>query len=106
MKKERTFKIRHKYKRHIFVPYVAIEDNLDFFKVYARDKICHIITSDGIECDATNVKECCIIDAANTIIQIYSVSAWDYIKLWKKAFPYMDSLTFVEMDLNKKDNIA
>ena len=98
---ERTFKIKHKYKERIFVPYVAIENNMQFFEEYMRNKVCDVITSDGIECKAIEVKERCVIDIANTILQVYSMSAWEYLKLWHKTYPQMDSITFLEMKLTK-----
>lgn len=99
--KENPYKIKHKYKERIFVPYVAIENNMQFFEEYMRNKVCDVITSDGIECKATEVKERCIIDIANTILQSYAMSAWDYLRLWHKTYPQMDSITFLEIKLTK-----
>ena len=90
--------IFHSYKPKVIVPYVAIVHNIGFLNSKEEREI---ITSDGIKCKAINIKEKHICELEQEIKEIYNMDCWQWLCRWHKAYPYMQSMLFVVMDLRK-----
>ena len=92
--------INHRYKEHLIIPYVGINDNCRFF--FDKEER-YVITSDHIRCKVVNCKEKHICDLEDEIRKIYNLDVWSFIKKWYKACPYMDSMHFIVLDLKKEE---
>lgn len=90
--------LRHKFKEEIIVPLVALSSNIDFI-LCKGEKL--IKTADGFMCRCVEKEEVHICDIEDDIRRIYNMSAWDFIRRWRKFDPYMDSMTFLRIKLEK-----
>lgn len=89
--------ILHSYKPKVILPYIAIIGNIPFLN--SNNKT--VKTSDGVCCKVVNIYERHICELEKEIKEIYNVDGWAFLKKWHKAYPYMQSMTFVVMELNK-----
>lgn len=99
MQTDERYAIRHSFKPTIIVPYMAIKNNVAFLLSQGDKKV---ITSDKVECIATDIKEVHICDLEGDIQQLYKLSAWDFIKRWKMNETNLGSMYFVKMNLKKE----
>lgn len=89
--------ILHSYKPKVIVPYVGIIGNIPFLQSNDR----YVITSDQVKCKVLNLYEKHICELENEIKEIYKVDGWQFLCKWYKAYPYMQSMVFVVMELEK-----
>lgn len=90
-----------KFKEEIFIPLVAIKDNIDFL---CNDKDRECQTIDGIKCTAYNVKEIHIAtEEAETIVKnIYNMDLLKFLRTWYKVDKKLNSMWFVRIKLKKQ----
>lgn len=96
------FHLKCKYKPIIFIPYVAIDENIDFITARSGEREC--VTADGIKCIANNVKgvNTLSFEAESIIKEIYDVEVLEFLRTWYRVYEYLDSLTFLRIELKKK----
>ena len=96
-----TYYVNHKYREKIIVPLIAIERNVSFLCDKDDDDKC-IQTSDNVLCIITDMKVSNIIDLENEISTIYKMGAYEYLKIWRRAYNNLDSLSFGLLKLKRK----
>ena len=89
--------ILHSYKPKVILPYIAIIGNIPFLNSNNKK----VKTSDGVCCKVVNIYERHICELENEIKEIYKVDGWQFLCRWYKAYPYMQSMVFVVMELEK-----
>lgn len=91
-------KVKHKFRKEIFVPWCAMSWNIKFMQ--AEKKV--VETSDGILCSVRKLKEIHILsDAGQGLVErLYGLKTWTFLMMWYKRFP-MDSMSFIYMKLEK-----
>lgn len=92
-------KVKHKFRKEIFVPWCAISWNIDL----AMWDVKKIETSDCVACLAKKLEHVHVLSeyAKEIIKRLYNISAYDFIQMWYKRFPNMDSMSFIYMKLEK-----
>ena len=98
-----TYYVNHKYREKIIVPLIAIERNVSFL-CDDNDEDKNIQTSDNVICVITDIKVSNILDLENEISTIYKMGAYEYLKIWRGAYNNLDSLSFVMLKLNRKND--
>ena len=98
-----TYYVNHKYREKIIVPLIAIERNVSFL-CDDNDEDKNIQTSDNVICGITDIKVSNILDLENEISTIYKMGAYEYLKIWRGAYNNLDSLSFVMLKLNRKND--
>lgn len=93
-------KVRHKYREEIIVPYIAVQNNIDFILNKGER---YLLTADSIKAKVLGCKEVHICELKDEINRLYGMSAWDYICKWHDAEKNMDSLHFLHIKLRKEN---
>lgn len=88
-------KVKHKFRKEIFVPWCAISNNIRMSDI--------VEMSDLVQCTVIKKREVHVLssEAAEIIQKLYNLSAYDFIQRWYKRFPGMDSMGFIYMKLEK-----
>lgn len=90
--------INHRYRDELLVPYIGIENNVQFF-LSKGDK--SVVTSDGITAKVLEMKERHLCTLEEDIQRIYGISPWYFITRWYNADKRIDSMIFVHLKLSK-----
>ena len=92
-------KINHSFKPKIVVPLSAISDNIDF--LFGRPKFVRL--DKNFKAEVLQFKEIHIlgIEAERTIQSVYNMSVFDFMKRWYKKYNYMDSMSFLLIELKE-----
>lgn len=93
-------KVRHKYRDEIIVPYIAVQNNIDFM-LNKGDR--YLLTADGAKAKVVECKEVHVCDLKDDITRLYGMSAWDYICRWHTTEKNMDSLHLLHIKLRKEE---
>ena len=93
-------RINHKFKERMIVPFVALQNNIDFVMSKGEH---YVTTADNIRCKVINWSEKHICELEDEIRKTYNLDAWAFIKKWYKWHPNMDSMHFVVLDLKKEE---
>lgn len=99
MRNEIKYAIQHTYKREVIIPVAALYHNLEFLTSKEDEKL--IKTSDGFICKVKRYDQIHICQLEQDIQRLYNMDTWSYIKKWYSAMPYIDSMYFLKMDLEK-----
>lgn len=97
---DKYFFVNHKYRDTMYVPYVAIRDNITFL-CDMKNEERYVVTSDAVRAFVVSCKEIHICDLENAIQANYGISAWQFLCTWHRAYPNMDAMHFVELKLRK-----
>ena len=92
------YRIRHKYKKKVIVPLVAISDNFKF--LFDKDDR-FITTSDGIRARVVDCVEKHIVELEQDIQELYGMNAWDFLKTWYNTDSGMISGNFLKLLLKQ-----
>lgn len=93
-------KVRHKYRDEIIVPYIAVQNNIDFM-LNRGDR--YLITADNVKAKVLESKELHLLELKDDIKRLYGISAWDYICKWHSVDEHMDSLHLLHIKLRKEE---
>lgn len=93
-------RINHKFKERMIVPFVALQNNIDFVMSKGEH---YVTTADNIRCKVINWSEKHICELKDEIRKIYNLDAWTFLKKWHKWHPNMDSMHFLILDLKKEE---
>lgn len=96
-----NYRVNHRYKETIIIPYVAISSNVSFL-VSKGTKF--IITADDIRCKVQSYEEKHICELEEDIQKIYGIDTWSFIKRWYKADKNMQSMYFIKIKLIKEES--
>ena len=91
--------INHRYRDELLVPYIGIENNVQFF-LSKGDK--SVVTSDGIMAKVLEMEECHLCTLGEDIQRIYGISPWNFITKWYNADERIDSMIFVHLKLSRQ----
>lgn len=86
------YKINHKFKELVVVPFVAIHNNFDFL---LSDNKKILIFADGIKAKVLNYQIKHICEIEDIIKHLYQCDAWTFLKKWYRSQPAMDSMRFL-----------
>lgn len=92
-------KIRHKFREEMIVPYIAVQNNIDFMLNKGER---YLLTADGIKAKVTECKEVHVCELKDDIKRLYDMDAWDYICRWYNAEKCINSLYFLHIKLRKE----
>lgn len=92
-------KIRHKFREEMIVPYIAVQNNIDFMLNKGER---YLLTADGIKSKVTECNEVHVCELKDDIKRLYDMNAWDYICRWYNAEKCMNSLYFLHIKLRKE----
>jgi len=93
------YQLIHKYREEVFVPLLAIENNMAFLE---EKEYPNIITSEGIECKINKflfvnpLSE----EGRDLIKYIYNIPLQDFLLKWYKNMPF-DGLMFCWIKMEK-----
>lgn len=73
------YKIRHTFKPKIILPNIGFIDSCLAFML-SEDRT--IITSDGVKCNVTDLREKHLCELESEILEIYKIDVWSWIKKW------------------------
>lgn len=90
--------INHRFRECVIVPYIGIENNIDFC-MSKGDKI--IRCADGVEAKVLEWKDIHICELEKDIQDLYHIDAWSFLKRWYSSEKQIDSMTFIKMKLEK-----
>lgn len=93
-------KIRHKFREEMIVPYIAVQNNIDFILNKGER---YLLTADGIKAKVIECTEVHVCELKDDIKRLYDMDAWDYICRWYNAEKCMNSLYFLHIKLRKED---
>lgn len=93
------YQLIHKYREEVFVPLLAIENNMAFLE---EKEYPNIITSEGIEC---KINKFLFInplseEGRNLIKNIYNIPLQDFLLKWYNSTPF-DGLMFCWIKMEK-----
>lgn len=93
------YNIAHYFEEELIVPIIAIEDNMDFI----MDNDPKLVTADFIESNIISQQEIHVLseEAGVLIWKLYKLSTIDYLKRWYSKYPYMSSMIFIHLKLEK-----
>lgn len=90
--------INHRYRDEVIIPFVGIENNVDFIMSKGNKMIkC----ADGVDAKVVEWKDVHICELEKDIQDIYHIDAWSFLKRWYNTEKRMDSMTFIKMKLEK-----
>lgn len=89
------FIIKHKSVNEAFIPYAAIENNIDFFRIKSKK---HVVFTDNSEKEVTDINEfkICSDTGEKLCKELYNMSWHKFLKLWNEDLD-IDSLYFVHI---------
>ena len=93
------YKVNHRYRPKIIVPYIEIIHNIDFLT--SNDSL-YVLTADNVKCNVIERKEVYYTDILDTIKEIYGIDYKQFIEKWQKV--YGNNITtdwLVLIELNK-----
>lgn len=93
-------KVRHKYRDEIIVPYIAVQNNIDFMLNKGER---YLLTADGIKAKVMGSKEVHVCELEADIKRLYNLSAWDYLCKWYNSEKSMDSMHLLHIKLRKEE---
>lgn len=93
------YHINHKYREKIVVPYLAIQNNIDFLSDNGEKRI---IFADGIKAKVLSIEEKNICSLKEEIESLYKMSQWDFICKWDKVYNHIDSMYFLVIKVRKE----
>ena len=98
---EMDYNIAHTFAPEIYIPWVAINDNLQFI----TDNEPIIVTGDMVEAKVIERREIHVLssEGAELIRRLYNLSLDPFLKRWYAKYPHMTSLGFVYFKLEKID---
>lgn len=96
---EIKYAIQHSYKSEVIIPIAALYHNLEFLCNKEEEKI--VKTSDGFTCKVKRYDLIHICKLEQDIKRLYNMNTWDYIMRWYSVMPFIDSMYFIKMDLEK-----
>lgn len=73
------YKIRHTFKPKIILPNIGFIDSCLAFML-SEDRT--IITSDGVKCNVTDLREKHLCELESEILEIYKIDVWSWLKKW------------------------
>lgn len=94
------YNIQHSFRYEIIIPVAALHNNIDFF-MDNDEKI--VKTSDGFICSVLNWSYIHICDLEKDVKRLYNIDIWSFIQKWYSAIPYMESMYFLKIFLEKKE---
>lgn len=73
------YRIRHTYKPKVILPNIGFIDSCLAFML-SEDRT--IITSDGVKCNVTDLREKHLCELESEILEIYKIDVWSWLKKW------------------------
>lgn len=92
------YKVAHKYKPKMIIPFVGISDNIGF--LLSKD-VCEVLTADNVKCKVVDIYEKHICLLEDEIRKVYGIEPWAFLQKWYNAYDYMQSMNFVVLTLEK-----
>lgn len=93
-----TYRLKHRYREEVIVPYVGIEQNAKFL-VDKEDKF--VYTADGIRCKVESCDYIHILDLEEKIKNGYNMDITSFLKRWYDTDKRMQSMEMIVLKLNK-----
>lgn len=97
-KKDTEHYVAHKFRDVIIVPYVAVNNNIDFLLCDGKKTIT---TKDGVKCECTSYEHKHIFEMEEEVKELYGIETYDFLKRWYSFDNAMQSLYFIKMRLKK-----
>ena len=101
MSEEIKYAIQHTYKSEVIIPVAELYHNLEFLTT--KEDVKLVRTSDGFTCKVKRYEHIHICKLEDDIKRLYNMDTWSYIKKWYSVMPYIDSMYFLRMDLEKDE---
>lgn len=101
MSNEIKYAIQHTYRKEVIIPLAALYHNLEFLTTKEDTKL--VKTSDGFICKVKGYEYVHICRLEDDIMRLYNMDTWSYIKKWYNAMPYIDSMYFLRLYLEKDE---
>lgn len=93
-------KVKHRYKEEIIVPYIAVQNNIDFMLNKGER---YLITADNVKAKVLEAKEVHMCELWEDIDRLYKLSVWDFIVRWYNSEKNMDSMHLLHIKLRKEE---
>lgn len=94
--------IKHRYREEIIAPVASLSNNINFIlKGQTRKRV---LTADNVKCKVKKYRLVHICELENEIKRLYNIGPWDFIKMWYKVIPNIDSMEFLVIKLEKIDD--
>lgn len=92
-----TYNLSHRFADEVFVPWAAIENNLEFI----TDKDITLATADFVDARIASRREIHILsnEASQIVWRLYQMSVIDFLKRWYAKCPEMTSMGFMYLKL-------
>lgn len=93
------YQLTHRYRKEVFVPLLAIENNMSFLE---EKEYPNIITSEGIECKINKFLHVNPLSeqGRKLIEDIYNIPLQDFLIKWYSSMPF-DGLMFCWIKMEK-----
>lgn len=105
MKEDSYYQIAHSFKETIYIPYIALSNNIVFSEKMRRGEFDSVrVKLSDCFAEVLDVEEVNVLKERAEIEKLYKCNVFAFIDKWYAAFPQMSSLYFWKIKLKKIEN--